>query len=411
MRVLLLIAMTVVSVAQRPLPKVLILEAVPGRHELEEPDETLRWNPVRFYNRLASARFECVSARALLLGSDPRIRCVLGTWQDVRKITRFVERGGGAAFPAGAVGGEDRLLMDALLGVRPGSPLRVHHEGRLVALDPDHPAARVVDGFTLREGRFISSVPRVALADGARPIIGIGDEVVAWTRAIGKGRVIVSGIELDRLSPAQVLAHQVESIAWAGRVGPFRIAPKSATVLFDGTSTRHWIAEQRGEPCPWKLVDGTLEVSPGKGSIMTRETYGDFQMHVEFRVPEGAGGSGVYLQRRYELQILNTPGRETEPHYCGALFRYRAPDLNATFPVKLWQTYDITFRQPRWKDGKKTKNARITVVHNGLTIHNDVALTRSTSAGKKESPAPMPVLLEDHGFKVQFRNIWIDPLH
>jgi len=183
--------------------------------------------------------------------------------------------------------------------------------------------------------------------------------------------------------------------------------PKDAVVLFGGKTTENWVMEKSGAPCAWAVKDGVLHA--GKGSIMTRKPYGDFQLHLEFVVPEGEGNSGVYIQRRYEVQILNSHGKDPEPHFCGSLYRFRAPDVNAARPPGVWQTYDIAFRQPRWKDGKKTANARITVIHNGVLVHNNVELPRKTGAGKKEGPRPLPILLQDHGAKVRFRNVWLRP--
>ena len=184
--------------------------------------------------------------------------------------------------------------------------------------------------------------------------------------------------------------------------------PPGATVLFGGSGADRFVMEKGGGPCSWPVEDGALVA--GKGSIMTRGVHGDFELHLEFEVPEGVGNSGVYLQRRYEVQILNTWGKPTRPNHCGALYRFRKPDYNAALPPGRWQTYDITFRQPRWKDGKKTGPARITVLHNGIVVHQDVALTRKTGAGKKEGPEPGPILLQDHGARVRFRNIWVRSL-
>jgi len=192
--------------------------------------------------------------------------------------------------------------------------------------------------------------------------------------------------------------------------------PPGAVVLFDGKDTSAWIHDG-GKPCSWPVVEGTLVV--GKGNLMTRENYRDFQLHVEFNVPpppEGAkdqarGNSGVYIQRRYEVQILDSFGVEPPAfNGCGSLYRQRAPDRNMSKKPGEWQTYDITFRAARFDaSGKKTENARITVVWNGVKVHDDVELKDKTGAGRPEGPEPGPILLQDHGAPVRFRNIWIVP--
>jgi hypothetical protein len=195
-------------------------------------------------------------------------------------------------------------------------------------------------------------------------------------------------------------------------------------VLFDGSDFAHW-THADGGPVKWKLVNGAMEVVPGTGSIISKRHFQDFELHVEFKVPvlppliEGQdrgnrGNSGVYLQRRYEVQILDSYGVELESWDCGALYRAKVPDKNASKPAGEWQTYDIVFRAPRWEgkgdDARKTENARATVRHNGVLIHDDVELENKTGAGEPEGPQPGPILLQDHGNAVQFRNIWIVPL-
>jgi hypothetical protein len=198
---------------------------------------------------------------------------------------------------------------------------------------------------------------------------------------------------------------------------PSGAPPKDAVVLFDGKDTSAWTHDGGKAPIDWPVADGAMTV--GKGSIVTRETYQDFRLHIEFCVPEtpagvkgqGKGNSGVYIQRRYEVQILDSHGIDPPAkNDCGALYQQRAPDKNACRKAGEWQAYDITFRSARFDaSGKKAENARITVIQNGLTIHDNVEITNKTGAGKPEGPDPGPILLQDHGNKVRFRNIWIVP--
>jgi len=193
--------------------------------------------------------------------------------------------------------------------------------------------------------------------------------------------------------------------------------PKDAVILFDGKDTSPWVQDGGGKPCAWAATDGALVV--GKGSIVTKDAYQDFQLHVEFNIPpppEGAkdqarGNSGVYIQRRYEIQVLDSYGQEPPAfNGCGSLYRQRAPDKNMSKKPGEWQTYDITFRGARFDaSGKKTESARLTLVWNGTKVHDDVEIKDKTGAGKPEGPEPGPILLQDHGAPVRYRNIWIVP--
>jgi hypothetical protein len=195
--------------------------------------------------------------------------------------------------------------------------------------------------------------------------------------------------------------------------------PAGATLLFDGKDVSAWQMESGKTPITWTVEDGALVVAPKTGSIVTKEKYQDFQLHVEFNIdplPEGVkgqgrGNSGVYIQKRYEVQILDSFGKEPPANNdCGALYTQRPPDKNASRKTGEWQTYDITFRGARFDaSGKKTESARITVIHNGVKIHNDVEFPNKTGAGQPEGPEPGPIKLQDHDNKVRFRNVWIVP--
>src|SRR5262249_13390904 len=147
----------------------------------------------------------------------------------------------------------------------------------------------------------------------------------------------------------------------------------------------------------------------------TKDAYGDFELHLEFRTPympsargQGRGNSGVYVQQRYEVQVLDSFGLDGADNECGSLYKQRAPLLNMAFPPLSWQTYDVDFTAPRFDSaGTKTRNGRITVKHNGVVVQNDVELTAKTGGGSPEGPSPRPLRLQDHGNPVHFRNIWI----
>ena len=204
---------------------------------------------------------------------------------------------------------------------------------------------------------------------------------------------------------------------FVGRLGKKPAAARSLMEAGDGLKA--WRRSDSEDPTPgWKFEGEELVVVPGAGGIETREKFEDFRLHLEFNVHsvaghggENDGNSGVYLQRRYEVQILNSFGKKLMKSGCGALYRRRAAPVFACLPAGAWQSYDVVFRQARWSpSGKKTENARITVYHNGVPIHLDVEIPGKTGAGRKEAPGGGPIQLQDHGNPVRFRNFWVEPL-
>lgn len=196
---------------------------------------------------------------------------------------------------------------------------------------------------------------------------------------------------------------------------PTRGAPAGATVLLgqkgDLSNWEH--ANKPGSKIDWVFSDGVLEVKPGSGDIVSKPTFSDARIHVEFCTDEngkegqGNGNSGVYIQRRYEVQILNSAGQEPTDDNCGGIYKVKAADFNLARPAGSWQTYDISFRAARFDAaGKKIENARISAYHNGTRIHHNVEIPDKTGGGQAESAAPGPLLLQDHGNKIRFRNVW-----
>ncbi|MCS7016095.1 MAG: DUF1080 domain-containing protein [Gemmatales bacterium] len=197
-------------------------------------------------------------------------------------------------------------------------------------------------------------------------------------------------------------------------------APVGAIVLFDGKNFDNWTKTDGKSPPGWKIVHGAMEVVPRTGNIMTKQRFeGKFKLHVEFRVPympqaqgQARGNSGVYVQGRYEVQILDSYGLKSQKNDCGAIYDIAAPRINACKAPTIWQSYDIIFQAPVCEHGRKKLPARMTVYHNGVRIHDDVAIpVDNTRAGLGGDPCtPGPVMLQDHGDPVQFRNIWLLPL-
>jgi hypothetical protein len=183
--------------------------------------------------------------------------------------------------------------------------------------------------------------------------------------------------------------------------------PPGATVLFDGRSTDQF------QPGAKVTPDGLL-----LAGVLTKTPVQGFRMHLEFRTPfmptatgQARGNSGVYIQRRYEVQILDSFGLEGAFNEAGSLYRQTPPDINMAFPPLTWQTYDIWFTPPRFEDDKtKIANARITVLHNGVPVHWNREITAKTGGGQQEGPQALPIQLQDHGNPVMFRNIWLVPL-
>jgi len=194
-------------------------------------------------------------------------------------------------------------------------------------------------------------------------------------------------------------------------------APADALVLFNGKDLGGWVMTDGKTKAHWSVQPGgILQVEKG-GNIITEKTFaGSFRLHVEFRVPylpdargQQRGNSGVYVQGRYEVQILDSYGLQIKMDDCGAIYSIAAPRVNACKAPTVWQSYDIEFRSPQCKDGKKIEPGTMTMFHNGALIHDRVKLTKdNTIAGLGGDPCqPGPIMLQDHGSPVQFRNIWL----
>ncbi len=195
-------------------------------------------------------------------------------------------------------------------------------------------------------------------------------------------------------------------------------ADTGTVTLFDGTSWEGWVTRD-GRRSAWVVQDDGSVVTEGADAVSTR-SFGDFQLHVEFMCPPMAGtqgqaraNSGVYLHGRYEVQVLESYGQEPTLNGCGAVYSIAKPLVNASLPPGQWQTYEIVFRAPRYHPGGRLlEHARVTVVHNGTAIHNNLQLPDATPGGfERGSDSMGPILLQYHGDPVRYRNIWVRPLN
>lgn len=197
--------------------------------------------------------------------------------------------------------------------------------------------------------------------------------------------------------------------------------PSDAIVLFDGTSLSQWTSDS-GKPAGWKLQDGYVEVA-GTGNLVSRRAFGDVQLHVEWSAPTPAqgegqerGNSGVYLMSTYEVQVLDSYQNPTYPDgQAAAIYGQYPPLVNASRPPGVWQSYDIVFHRPRFDaSGKLLTPARFTVIHNGVLVQDNVEPTGPTAHKRRPPyvahPDTMPLLLQNHGNPVRYRNIWARPL-
>lgn len=199
------------------------------------------------------------------------------------------------------------------------------------------------------------------------------------------------------------------------------VPPSDAIVLFNGGSLARWESVKRG-PAPWKVANGHMEVVPHSGDIRTKQKFGDCQLHVEWCTPKAVtgegqhrGNSGVWLMGQFEVQVLDSFHNKTYADgQAGALYAQYPPLVNASKGPGIWQTYDIIFHRPRFKGNKVASPARMTVLHNGVLIQDNVSLVGPSAFHARPPYAPLPdklpLMLQDHANKVRFRNIWIRPL-
>lgn len=225
-------------------------------------------------------------------------------------------------------------------------------------------------------------------------------------------------VGMSLLTPLTLLAADPEKEPPVVDPGPVGGPPSDAIVLFDGKDLSQWKG-QNGEAPRWKLGDGCVETTQ-TGGIFSKEEFGACQLHVEWAAPteakgegQGRGNSGVYLQGRYEIQILDCYRNKTYPNgQTGAYYGHSAPLVNVCRKPGEWQTYDIVFHPPRKMPDGTTKDGSFTVFHNGVLIQDHVPVKPepTTAAPLNGVVAKGPLFLQDHGNPVRYRKVWIRPL-
>lgn len=230
-----------------------------------------------------------------------------------------------------------------------------------------------------------------------------GDAIRFSLLGQGSGELTSSGISI-RNKDDVVIGEIPKVIRKSPTLG--KKAPEGAVVLFDGSTADHF---KNGRLTKDKLL---ME------GVTSKELFGSFKMHLEFRLPfqpyargQGRGNSGCYMQGRYETQILDSFGLEGKHNECGGVYTISDPAVNMCFPPLTWQTYDVDYTAATYDDaGKKVAHARMTVLHNGVKVHDNLELDHATTAHPvKEGPEPGPIYLQNHGNPVRYRNIWVVP--
>lgn len=191
--------------------------------------------------------------------------------------------------------------------------------------------------------------------------------------------------------------------------------PEGAVVLFGGEKLGGWLKLDGKSAADWPVSEGYFTV--GKGNIVSEKRFGNFRLHLEFNVPympkahgQGRGNSGVFLDGMYELQVLDSYGLKLQDNDCGAIYKQIVPAVNACKPPLQWQTYDVTFHKAVVDQGRAIKKARVTVYQNGVKTIDNAEISITPGGIDLKEGQDGPIVLQDHGNKVEYRNIWIKPI-
>lgn len=202
-------------------------------------------------------------------------------------------------------------------------------------------------------------------------------------------------------------------------------APSDAIVLFDGSDLSKWTSREEGEPTKWVVKDGVMSPTRRSGEIVSKQSFGSCQLHLEFATPknvkgngQGRGNSGLFFMGTYEVQILDSYDNTTYPDgQAAALYGRSAPLVNASRGPGEWQSYDVVFHRPIFKDGEVVRQATFTIFHNGVLVQDHYELSGGTGWNGPHAVSEYephsdkgPIALQDHGNPVLFRNIWVREL-
>lgn len=242
--------------------------------------------------------------------------------------------------------------------------------------------------------------------------VGEGDDAVVRVEGVDSTgttrRGVIKGGRIEVLAADDAVVATLEKV---GRTSPTlgAKAPEGAVVLVDGAGP----VDERQTLVTPRLTDDGLVME----GMTTKDAFGDARWHIEFRLPyqphdsgQARGNSGAYVMGVYEVQMLDSFGLEGRDNECGGVYSVRPPSVNMCLPPLAWQTYDIDVTAPRFESGRKVKNARMTVRHNGVVIHDDIEIAKVTPGGVRGEEGPTgPLFLQDHGNPVRYRNIWVLP--
>ena len=242
-----------------------------------------------------------------------------------------------------------------------------------------------------------SEVDRVesTIKDGTLTLVGS-----KGSAKVKDGSALITHPEVGELGSLQRVTRESKTLG--------KKAPQDAVVLFDGSSVENW--EFKGKPGKM-TAEGLL-----KQGTASKQVFEDHQIHIEFLLPympkarsQKRGNSGIYVQGRYEVQMLDSFGLSGKHDECGGIYKIKKPAVNMCYPPMQWQTYDIEFHAAKYDGNKKVKNAWMNVDHNGVRIHEAVELpNKTTAAPNDEGPAGGFIFLQNHGSEVRYRNIWVD---
>jgi len=263
-------------------------------------------------------------------------------------------------------------------------------------------------------GAFDTRDPKVAVLNGT-----VEGDKLALANDSGWTATIANGTFTGRSKAGTFKMTKVTRLSSTLGAKP----PAGATVLLgpDRKDLNAWLSQRPGKdgkrkPIRWKLLPGgVMQCVRGGGGVISEKQFGDHTVHIEFRIPfeparrgQGRGNSGVYLQGRYEVQILDSYGLEGRSNECGGIYKVAAPRVNMCAPPLQWQSYDITFHAAKMGANKTGTPPRMTVLHNGVLVHKDQKLPGATTASPTRGVGPVGgIYLQDHGHPMEFRNIWV----